>query len=105
MPADYWARAGAIIDKTFKVDIRYTGAGVTDQPMTAIRADYEAPARDNGSRTLRNIVFEIQQADLPERPSGKDTFTVGTARWRVQTVERRDDIGKWEVGAREEGAV
>lgn len=105
MPADPWARAGAAIDKTFGIDIRYTGAGVSDKPIRAIRGDYEAAPRDNSAKTLRSIVFEIEQSDVLERPTGKDTFTDGNVRWRVQSVERRDDIGKWELGAKEDGPL
>lgn len=105
MPADPWARAGAAIDKTFGVEIIYTGAGLAAAPIIAIRGDYTAPEFGMGGKSERSVTFEVSQSDLPQRPDGTNTFTGGGVKWKVQGVTRRDDIGKWELGAVEVGTA
>ena len=94
---DIWARAGAAIDKTFGVEIIYTGAGLTGAPITAIKQDSAASSFLGPGDTLRRITYEVDQADLPQAPTKKNTFVHGGIRWQVDDITKRDDIGKWEL--------
>ena len=96
--ADAAAMAGPIIDATFaeETQLVYTGAGLVGAPIAAIRMDEPAP----GSDSLRQVVYEIRQADLPGTPvkgDNGDSFTHRGRLWRLSNIARRDDIGKWEV--------
>lgn len=97
MPADPWARAGAAIDKTFGVEIIYTGAGLTNKAIIAIKQDTAAQPFVGPGDTLRRITYEVHQADLPQEPTKRNTFVHDGIRWQVDDITKRDDIGKWEL--------
>jgi hypothetical protein len=80
--------------------IRYTGAGLVDAPVSAVRSDTAASEFQGAGSTLRQISFEILQADLPGVPAKGDTLVEDDgdgARWRVNEKRRRDDVGAWEL--------
>jgi hypothetical protein len=97
---DFEAAAAASIHATFAAElpVRYTGAGLINQPVQAVKSDTSAEPFQGAGNTLRQISFEIQQAALPGEP-GKGNGIVeddgaGQA-WLVNDVTRRDDIGAW----------
>jgi hypothetical protein len=98
-----WDDASADIDAAFGVAVIYTGAGLAGVEIAAIRGDYAAPNFEGAGKTERAVTFEVAQADLPQRPTNSNTFTSGGVKFRVQDVTKRDDIGKWELGAVEIG--
>jgi hypothetical protein len=102
-----WATAGAAIDAAFAdpEPLIYTGAGLTAEPISAIRSDTPAPDFQGPGNTLRSIVYEVDQADLPDRPSKTDRFEHRERRWRVDNVVKRDDVGKWELTVVDDGAL
>jgi hypothetical protein len=100
-----WADAGADIDAAFGITVTYTGAGLAGVDITAIRGDYAAPNFEGAGKTERSLTFEVAQADLPQRPTGTNTFICAGIKFRVQDVTKRDDIGKWELGAVEIGTA
>ena len=77
--------------------IIYTQAGVELPSMPAIRSDIAAPTFDGPGATLRSIIYEVQHANFPARPTKSDSFTHRGHRWRVEDVSRRDDVGAWEL--------
>lgn len=96
--ADAAAMAGPVIDATFAEPTKlvYTGAGLVAGPIDAIRIDEGAPDSDS----LRQVVYEIRQVDLPGTPvkgDHGDHFTHRGRLWRLSNITRRDDIGKWEI--------
>ena len=61
--------------------------------------------RQRGS-TLRKLTYEIQQSDLPKRPSKtRDSFTHHGRRWEISDVTKRDDIGAWWLVVADAGAA
>ena len=74
----------------------YEQGGVLLEPIRAIWSDDGAAGFQGAGSTLRQITYEIQQADLPERPSKtRDRFTHRGRRWDISDVTRRDDVGAW----------
>lgn len=94
-----WDAVGAAIDRTFRdrEQILYSGAGLSAAPLWAIRSDVAAPDFQGSGRSLREISYEIEQADLLEEPRKSDTLIHRGRIWRVEDRTRRDDIGKWVV--------
>ena len=92
--------AAADIAAAFEEDlpVRYTGAGLTDTPVAAVKSDVAASDFQGAGNTLRQVSFEIRQAALPSDPGKGDGIVEddgdGLA-WRVNDVTRRDDIGAW----------
>lgn len=94
------ANAAAAIHAAFREElpVRYTGAGVTNRSVAAVKVDIAADSFQGPGKTLRQISFEVQQCALPE-PPGKGNRIVeldgdGTV-WRVIDITRRDDVGAW----------
>jgi len=83
------------IDAEFEEPVFYTGAGLDNEQIGAIRSDTPASSFDGPGNTLREISYEIRQSVLPERPHKNDIIVDGADHWKVNDVTRRDDIGKW----------
>ena len=94
---DPWAAAGAVIDAAFAdpEPVIYTGAGLTDKPIRAIRSDTAAPTFEGPGSTLRQVSYEIALADLPQPPRKSDSFIHRARRWKPEDITFRDEIAKW----------
>ena len=92
-----WEAAGAAIDAGFAdpESLLYFGAGLVRKPLSGIRMVDPAQSFDGAGSTLRQISYEVCQADFEGDPRVGDHFTHRGRRWNVQDVTRRDDIGKW----------
>jgi hypothetical protein len=89
------AAALADIKGTFAEPILYTGETFADEPLTAVPSNVAAQAFQGVGATLREISFEIDQGDLPFDPDKGHIIVHAAARWRVNDITRRDDIGAW----------
>lgn len=85
--------------------ILYTQDGVVLEPIRAIRTDSAAAGFEGPGSTLRELTYEIQQSDLPKRPTKRDSFIHNGQRWEISDVTRRDDIGAWWLVVVDAGAV
>lgn len=90
----------AAIHAAFAEPVRYTGAGVTDAPIAAVRSDDAAAAFQGPGMSARQKWFEIRYADLPNRPANGEQLVDANgagASFRVIEVEDHDDIDAWWV--------
>lgn len=82
----------------YGAEVRYTGAGLTSDPVTAIRSDSVPRAFQGMSGDPGRLWFEVQKQDVPERPL-KGNLIVEAAtgdRWRVIDVdETQSDVAAW----------
>ena len=88
------------IHAEFALPIRYTGAGVTNKALDAVKANSPAAVFQGAGSTARQTSFEILCADLPQRPGRRDLIVEndGTGRrWSVIDVTDRDDVNAWVV--------
>jgi hypothetical protein len=86
--------------------IIYTQDGVVLEPIRAIWTDDAAASFFGAGGTLRKLTYEIQQSDLPKRPSKtRDTFTHNGRRWAIEEVICRNDIGAWWLVVADAGAA
>lgn len=84
----------------------YSQRGVAlPAPVRAVRSVDAAPAFAGPGDTLRSTTYEIRQADLPDEPTAKDSFTHRGRRWRVSNVTRDDDAGAWLLMVTDAGAA
>ncbi|MDX3885989.1 MAG: hypothetical protein QHC65_16315 [Sphingomonas sp.] len=85
------------IRRLYGVPILYTGAGLDSAPITAIPADAAGAAFTGPGATIRQMSFEIDQADLIDAPRKGDIIVDvrWDTPWRVIERTRRDDIGAW----------
>lgn len=102
-----WSAGGAAIDRIFKEDDDpiFTGAGLTAEPVKAIRAEYPAPEFSGPGQSLLTIVYEIEMAALPARPTNGNTFSHMGRKWSVANVAAKHAIGKWELTVTDAGAA
>jgi hypothetical protein len=93
------AAALAAIDAAFAVDILYTGAALEAAPLSAIKSDVPASDFQGPGNTLREISFEINDVDLPERPrKGNVIVEVETSQsWKVNDITLLAEFGKWRL--------
>ena len=101
-----WDTASGVIAAAFAdpEPLAYTQSGVTF-PVKAIRSDVAADAFPGPGATLRKVVYEIRQADLPAPASKKDSFVHRGRIWRAEDITRRDDVGAWELVVVDQGAA
>ena len=92
--------AAAEIHAEFAQAIRYTGAGVANKALDAVKANSPAAVFQGAGSTARQTSFEIPYADLPERPGKRDLIVENDGagrRWSVIDVTDRDDVNAWVV--------
>jgi hypothetical protein len=78
--------------------VTYTGAGLAGATLLAIKSDVSAEPFQGAGETLRQVTFEVRQADLPVDPARGNTLVEADGRdWRVIEPRRRDDIAAWEL--------
>lgn len=82
----------AAIHAEFAEPVIYTGAGLTDSPITAIPSDFED---DGMTRTVRRRTYEIQFAELPGEPGKADHIVHDGETWSVIDKERHRDVQAW----------
>ena len=85
----------ADIRAAFSETVIYTGAGLTAQPIPAVRMEDGAPTFQGAGSTLRKVCFEIAQADLPSEPRKGDLLVSDGVERKVIDRTRRDDIAAW----------
>ncbi len=86
--------------------LHYTQDGKLLDPIHAILSDEAAAGFEGPGSTLRKFTYEIQQSDLPKRPSKtRDSFTHRGRRWEISDVTKRDDIGAWCLVTADAGAA
>jgi hypothetical protein len=105
---DPFAAAAPIVFSAFadREPIVYTQAGVVLQPFRAVLQDDAAATFPGAGSTLRKLTYEVQQADLPKRPSKtRDSFTHRGRRFEISDVTDRTDIGAWWLVVVDTGAA
>ncbi len=86
--------------------VLYIQDGIALPPIRAIWTDAAAAGFEGPGSTLRKLTYEIQQSDLPKRPSKtRDSFTHNAQRWTISDVTRRDDISAWVLVVTDAGAT
>jgi hypothetical protein len=85
----------AAIRSAYGEPVAYTGAGVVEAPLTAVRSEVPADEFQGWAGKARRVSFEIAQADLPEQPRKNDVIAYAGGDWRVIDVNRRDDVEAW----------
>ena len=83
------------IHRTMADPISYTGAGLTNAPITAVHSDVPAEAFAGPGATARHVSFEIQFTDLPGTPAKGDLIVHATGTWRAIDRVRDQSIGAW----------
>jgi hypothetical protein len=96
------AEAAAEIHAAYAEDepVRYTGAGLTNEPLAAVKYDVPAEAFQGPGNTLRQVTFEILQAALPQDPAKGNMIVENDGSgqgWRVNDITRRDDVFAWHL--------
>lgn len=91
--------AALAIHRAFARPVRYTGAGLTNAPLTAVRSHGPASGLmvDDSARQLG---FELRKADLPQPPELGDTLAENDGAgptWEVIEVIDGDEVGAWRV--------
>lgn len=105
---DPFRAAAAVLFTAFADPERiiYTQDGVVLEPIRAIWTDNAAAGFPGAGSTLRKLTYEIQQSDMPKRPSKtRDSFTHHGRRWEISDVTKRDDIGAWWLVVTDAGAA
>ena len=85
----------------FAMPVRYTGAGLSNAAITAIKSDVAADLFQGPGETAREISFEVRQADLPLRPRKGELLAEGEAGdgvvWEVIQITPLVDVGAWKL--------
>lgn len=102
---DPFAAALAAISAMFAEPIIYTGAGLIEEPIVAIKSDAPAGGFNGRGATLRQISFEVAQVLLPSQPEKRDMIQHKGSLWRVTDITRRDDVAAWELVVTRDGAA
>ncbi len=105
---DPFAAAAPVFFSAFadREPIIYTQDGVVLPPVYAIRSDDAAASFEGAGSTLRKLTYEVQQRDLPKRPSkARDSFTHRGRKWQISDVVTRDDISAWMIVVVDAGAA
>lgn len=92
--------AQAAIRAAYGLPVKYTGASLTAATVIAIKSDSAAGAFQGPGDTLREISFEIEQSDLPERPRKGNLIVEkdGAGQvWKAIDITQRDDIDCWKI--------
>lgn len=86
----------AAIRATYGAPVRYTGAGLADEPVTAIRSDMMAAAYEGAEGRPGSISFEIDKSALPEQPRKKNTIIEASGkRWSVIDRGENTEVDAW----------
>lgn len=88
--------AAASIHAAFAREVTYTGAGLSAEPIPAVRTQGEAPAH-YGDGTLRTRGYELRKANLAGDPRKGDLLVDGGTDYAVIEAEDRDDVDAWVV--------
>ncbi len=72
-------------------------------PLSVIRTDLAGPAFRGEGSTSRQIIYEVDQADLAEEPTKRDRLIHRGRVWAFEDITRRDDIAAWELIVSDEG--
>lgn len=90
------AAALAAIESVYGAPVTYSGAGLDGVSVVAIRTDWRAAAFQGFEGKASSLSFEIQKADLPERPDKRDIIVEANgARWSPIDIDERDDVDAW----------
>ncbi|MDZ7894178.1 MAG: hypothetical protein U5M50_03970 [Sphingobium sp.] len=92
-----WAASAREIDAAFAEPIAYTGAALTNAPLTAIYNNVPASEFMGPGATARRVWFEIRYDKLPMRPAKGHRIAHATGDWAVIDITDRDDIAAWEL--------
>ncbi len=93
---DVWDAAGATIEAAFGATVKYSGAGLDNADVFAIRSDVGAPGFQGFDGTPAKVNFEIKYALLPEEPrKGNLIVEANGNRWSVIDRDERDDVVSW----------
>lgn len=89
----------AAIHAEFAASVNYTGSGLVDEPLDAVKIEIAADTFQGPGDSLREIVFEILFSAFAGTPSkGDELVDEDSAAWRVIEVTRRGDISAWHLG-------
>lgn len=104
---DFEQETAEDLHEEFAAPIFYTGAGLADAVITAIRSEIPADDFQGPGSTARQISFEIRKSDLPERPRKGELIVEGlivgglivkgAISWAVNDITDRGDIDAWSL--------
>jgi len=90
------AAALAAIRGLYGTEVRYTGEGLTDEPVVAIRTDEPATNYQGLEGRAARTSFEIQFSDLPAEPrKGNIIVEADGSRWSVNDKDPHADVAAW----------
>lgn len=96
-----WAeKEAADIHAAFADQVRYTGAGLTNASIAAVKYDEDGEPFQGGGNTLRKVTFEVLRSALPQAPVKGNTIVEDDGAgqsWRVNDITRRNDIAAWQL--------
>jgi hypothetical protein len=99
-PAEVTAQAA--IRAQYGAPVAYTGAGLADDTVTAIRTDAIAAQYQGFEGAPTRISFEIDKEALPERPRVSNRIVEGGgSAWSVIDVDFQAGINSWVLGVEE----
>lgn len=82
----------------FAKQVKYTGAGVDNRTILAVRTHAKAPVFMEDQQTVRMVSFEILKSALPQKPAKGDDIVqnngAGPA-WVVNEVGDSDEVDAW----------
>ncbi|MGD9470617.1 MAG: hypothetical protein AB7G24_00800 [Novosphingobium sp.] len=90
----------AAIHTAFAAAVKYTGAGLTNATVAAVRSEGPADAFQGPGSTAREVAFEVLKAALPSAPGKGDAIVEGDGAgqaWEVIDITDRDDVNAWHL--------
>ncbi|MCP3732013.1 hypothetical protein M9978_16430 [Sphingomonas sp. MG17] len=82
--------------------VAYTGAGLTDETIIAIRSDTRAVPHEGFAGRPNGLSFEIFRDDFPQEPrKGNLIVEEDGSRWSVIDRNEADDIDSWILSVEE----
>lgn len=89
------AEEAADIHAAFADTVTYSGAGLTNAPIAAVKSDIAAEAFQGPGNTLREVSFEVLKSALPQAPAKGNTIVHDGTAWKVNEIRSRDDVAAW----------
>ncbi|MEO1221583.1 MAG: hypothetical protein AAFY42_09590 [Pseudomonadota bacterium] len=90
----------AALHAAFAKPVKYTGAGVFETTIMAVRTHAKAGVFMDDQQTVRKVSFEILKSALPEQPAKGNRIVQNDGagpEWRVTEVGDSDEVDAWEA--------
>lgn len=95
----------AAIKAVYGATIAYTGAGLIDGSVIAIRSDMRGAPFQGFDGKSNRLSFEIDKVELPDEPDKYDLIVEASGeRWSVIDIDDRSDVDAWVLSVEEAAA-